>query len=71
MDEVAIPEASLVPSMPSWLAPLLLLFLREEGGVGGRVGPEDRNFRFRGDMFGGVVLGSGLDGEGGHDALRA
>jgi len=34
MDEIAIPEASLVPSMPSCLAPLLLLFLREEGGGG-------------------------------------
>ena len=34
MDEVAIPEASLAPSMSSWLAPLLLLFLREEGAWG-------------------------------------
>ncbi len=34
MDEIAIPEASLVPSMPSCLAPLLLLFLREEGAWG-------------------------------------
>ncbi len=34
MNELAIPEASLVPSIPSWIAPLLLLFLREERAWG-------------------------------------